>query len=75
MRQDLFSSIIPGVKILMGPQGGYDGGEVMGGRVIRRGGGNDEREVRQRRRDGRTIGTGQAWLWDRGVRVCLSVRC
>ena len=53
----------------MGPQGGYDGGEVMGGRVIRRGGGNNEREVRQRRRDGRTIGTGQAWLWDRGVRV------
>ena len=41
----------------MGPQGGYDGGEVMGGRVIRRGGGNDEGEVRQRRRDGRTIGT------------------
>ena len=58
---------IPGVQILVGPQGGYDGGEVGGGG----GGGDDEGEVGHRRGDGGPVCTGESWLWDRGGEAAI----
>ena len=55
------------MQILVGPQGGYDGGEVGGGG----GGGDDEGEVGHGRGDGGPVGTGESWLWDRGGEAAI----
>ena len=55
------------MEILVGPQGGYDGGEVGGGG----GGGDDEGEVGHGRGDGGPVGTGEARLRDRGGEAAI----
>ena len=53
----------------MGPQGGYDCGEVSRGG----GGGYNEGEVGHRRGDGGPVGTGESWLWDGRSETAISL--